>query len=56
MKIRVLSSLKQDNDEERLEWKKLSSSLKVSKIYIRKSDHGGDLPILAAAICILFNG
>jgi hypothetical protein len=28
-KIKVLSSLKQDGDEERLEWKKLSVSLKV---------------------------
>uniref|UniRef100_A0A2P2LLT5 Uncharacterized protein n=1 Tax=Rhizophora mucronata TaxID=61149 RepID=A0A2P2LLT5_RHIMU len=28
-KIRVLGSLKQDNDEECLEWKTLSSSLKV---------------------------
>ncbi|KAB1210686.1 Tripeptidyl-peptidase 2 [Morella rubra] len=28
-KIKVLSSLKQDNEEDRLEWKKLSSSLKV---------------------------
>jgi hypothetical protein len=29
VKIKVLSSLKQDGDEERLEWKKLSVSLKV---------------------------
>jgi hypothetical protein len=28
-KIRVFSSLKQDTDEERSEWKKLSASLKV---------------------------
>ena len=28
-KIKVLSSLKQDSDEERSEWKKLSVSLKV---------------------------
>lgn len=28
-KIKVLTSLKQDDDEERSEWKKLSTSLKV---------------------------
>ena len=28
-KIKVLTSLKQDNDEERSEWTKLSTSLKV---------------------------
>jgi len=30
-KIKVLGTLKQENDEERLEWKELAASLKVSK-------------------------
>jgi len=29
VKIKILSTLKQDSDEERLEWKKFASSLKV---------------------------
>jgi hypothetical protein len=29
VKIKILSTLKQDTDEERLEWKKFASSLKV---------------------------